>query len=92
MITTIAARLAALEARAPAREPFAVQVIVNHCGTSVGVCYPLPAAHTDTMTLGEYRACFGETYHAIEHWIIADDAEPIEDRLCTHWLGRGDAV
>ena len=91
MNSTIAARLAALEARAPAREPFAVDVTVHHDGTSVGVCYPLPDAHTDTMTLGEYRARFDETYRAIEYWLIADDAQPVEDQLCTHWPYRGAA-
>ena len=91
MITTIAARLTALEARAPARAPFAVSVFVHHDGTSVDVCYPLPAAHTDTMTLREYHARFGEIYRAIEYWLIADDAEPVEERLCTHGPYQGAA-
>ena len=88
---TLLARLAALEARHPAIEalrPFAVLLLVCDDGTSVSVCYPLPHARTDTMTLREYRQRFGETYRSREQWVILNDAEPSEDRLCDHPLGR----
>ena len=88
---SLLSRLVALEARHPAIDqirPFAVLVFVCDDGTTVSVCYPLPAARTDTMTMTEYRQHFGETYQRQERWTIASNAEPIEDRLCTHWPHR----
>ncbi len=81
------ARLTALESPRTPGEPWAVQVIVDgECGTSVGVAY---RDRTDTLTLADYRAGFGARYRAIERWVILGAGEPIDDRLCEHWSGRG---
>jgi hypothetical protein len=58
-----------------------VLVEVMHEGTTVCVCYPLPNAHTDRMTLGDYRARFGETYRRRERWYLMNGAVPVEDRM-----------
>ena len=57
MNLNLIARLAALERRhPPPAGPFCVQIMVLHDGTTVLVCYPLPVAHTDRLTLAAYRA------------------------------------
>jgi hypothetical protein len=84
-VRSLIARLVALEGQQPSTEPFAVQVIVCRDGTTVSLCYPVPNARTDRLTLGEYRAQCGETYRHLEHWIILGDAKPIDDRCCSGW-------
>ena len=84
----LTARLAALERRRPSREPFAVSVVDFGDGTEVSVCYPLPNAHTDRMTLDVYRARFGDAYRSIERWsILRIDRHRVAPRsLAAHWL------
>jgi hypothetical protein len=84
-VRSLIARLAALEGQQPSTEPFAVQVEVARDGTTVSVCYPLPNAHTDRMTLRAYRARFGDRYRHRERWVILGDAEPVEDRMSERW-------
>ena len=82
---SLRARLTALERQRPSTEPFCVLVMVIPDGTTALVCYPLPAAHTERMTLGEYRTRYGETYRHREAWTICGDTEPVEDRMSEHW-------
>jgi len=82
---SLLARLAALERSRPSREPFCVLVMVCHDGTTAAVCWPLPDAHTDRLTLDAYRAQYGDQYRSLESWTVLADTEPIADRMCLHW-------
>ena len=82
-------RVLALEARqVPVREPWVMSIMACHDGTSITVCYPLPRAENETMTLRDYHVRFGGTYRDRERWVLLDDSEPFKDRLCEHWPHR----
>ena len=78
-------RLVALERTHPPREPWCILVKVCTDGTTAYICWPLPAARTDRMTLTDYRARYGDQYLHLERWTILTDTEPHADQLCEHW-------